>query len=116
MNEAAPTRPADPLLLDSLPDRAGMTLVDAQNLYEFLQGGPQPEGFRIRARPRLSPNAAFAVLYVMQEKYRLIPDTFEQCSTCRQLFDSAETGDYNEPTGKHFCDEHSSSNKACDDR
>lgn len=65
-----------------------MTLKEAQLFYHFLQGGPPPEGFNLRGRPRLSGRAAFSVIYVLQEKHRLIPDTFEQCGKCRELYDS----------------------------
>lgn len=81
-----------------------MTLDEARKFYAFLQGGPVPDGFTIRARPRLGRNAAFSIIYVLQEKHRLIPDTFEQCVSCHELFDSAESGDYNEKSGKHYCD------------
>jgi hypothetical protein len=63
---------------------------EAREFYAFLRGGDPPKGIYVRARPRLSANAAFAVLYVLQERYRLIPDTFEQCEDCKELYDSEE--------------------------
>jgi hypothetical protein len=81
-----------------------MKLEEAREFYAFLQGGPVPKGFTLCGRPRLSRSAAFSVIYVLQEKHHLIPDTFEQCVTCHELFDSAESGDYDEKTGKHYCD------------
>lgn len=83
-----------------------MTLDETRQLYAFLRTGRGPKGFRLRARPRLSWDAAFSVIYVLQEKFRLVPDTFEQCVRCHEIFDSAETGEYDEETGKHYCDAH----------
>jgi hypothetical protein len=80
-----------------------MTLDEAREFYAFLQGGPPPEGFTLRGRPRLSRSAAFSVLYVLQERYHVIPDTFEQCVICHELFDISESGTYDE-SGKHYCD------------
>jgi hypothetical protein len=65
-----------------------MTFDEAREFYAFLRDGPPPNGFQIRAKPRLSANAAFSVLYVLQERYRLIPDTIEQCESCKELYDS----------------------------
>jgi hypothetical protein len=65
-----------------------VTLEEAREFYGFLRGGDAPDGFVIRAKPRLSANAAFSVLYVLQERYRLIPDTIEQCEACKELYDS----------------------------
>lgn len=81
-----------------------MTLVEAREFYAFLQGGPVPKGFTIRARPRLTRNAAFSVIYVLQERYRLIPDNFEACATCDEIFDTHEGGGRNQKSGKFYCD------------
>lgn len=81
-----------------------MTFEQTEEFYDFLRGGPPPDGFRIKVRPRLGPNAAFAVLYVLQEKYRLIPDTFEKCCSCHELFDSDSSGGLVEKTGRRYCD------------
>lgn len=84
-----------------------MTLDETKDLYDFLRGGPPPDGICIsRYSPSLSAKAAFSVIYVLQEKYRLISDSFEQCSRCRELFDSNESGHYDEKSGKHYCDDH----------
>ena len=79
-----------------------MTIEEAREFHTFLRG-TGPKGFRLRERPRLGKQAAFSVLYVLQEKFRLIPDTFEQCDFCLDLFDSAVDGSYDDKTGKHLC-------------
>lgn len=85
-------------------DQRPLTLVDARELYALLRGGPAPDGFRLYGRLRLSARAAFSVIYVLQEKHHLIPDTYEQCVRCRELFDSAEGGYYDDESCKHYCD------------
>lgn len=79
-----------------------MNIAEAREFYAFLRGSG-PKGFRLPQRPRLGKRAAFAVLYVLQEQFRLIPDTFEQCDGCLELFDSAKEGCYEGKTGKHYC-------------
>lgn len=79
-----------------------MTLTEARELYTFLQGRG-PKGFRLPKRPRLGKRASFTVLYVLQEQFRLIPDTIEQCDACLELFDKAEGGCYDEKLVKFFC-------------
>jgi hypothetical protein len=85
-------------------EQSAITIEDARELYGLLRGGPAPEGFTLCGRPKLSARVAFSVIYVLQEKYHLIPDTFEQCVACLDLFDSAESGHYDDQTGKHYCD------------
>lgn len=79
-----------------------MTLDNVKELYRFLRG-TGPKGFILPGRPKLGHNAAFAVIYVLQERFHLIADTIEQCDECQELFDSAETGSYDENTGRHYC-------------
>lgn len=77
-------------------DGAGnlVTLERVNELYGFLRGG-DVEGIRNlgRSRPRLSSRAAFAVIYVLQEHMELIPDIFERCTRCGDLFDTECEGD-----------------------
>lgn len=79
-----------------------MTLDEVRELHTFLCG-TGPTGFRLNKRPRLGKRAAFAVVYVLQERFRLIPDTIEQCDDCLEIFDSADSGTYDETTGHHYC-------------
>lgn len=92
---------------NSLPsEQRVMSLEQTAELYALLRGGPVPKGFHLGSRPKLSASAAFSVIYVLQEKYRLIPDSFEQCSNCKELYDESESGCYDEKTGRHYCDYH----------
>jgi hypothetical protein len=80
-----------------------MTLDEAREFITFLRG-KGPDGFRLPDRPRLGKRAAFTVLYVLQERFRLIPDTYEECAACTELFDTTEEGGYDEKQNKHFCE------------
>lgn len=66
---------------------SGKILAEAKSLFLFLQGKPgsghhKPKGLR------LSATAAWNVIYYLQERWRLIPDSIERCSTCGEIFDS----------------------------
>lgn len=62
-------------------------LEDVELFYEWLQGKSM-HGFEFREQPQLTPNAAFAVIYMLQEGFGFIPDTYEQCPYCNSLYDS----------------------------
>lgn len=61
------------------------------------------DALRAAHEPRLGKRAAFTVIYVLQERFRLIPDNIEQCDVCLELFDEHEGGCYDSKTGKHLC-------------
>lgn len=77
-----------------------VTLEQVETLYAFLQG-ECPEGFYIKNMPKLTPDQAFAVIYYLQEGMYLIPDKYEKCRECDDLYDSA-----NEGCAAGFCDAH----------
>jgi len=68
-----------------------ITLEQVETLYAFLQG-ECPERFCIKAMPNLTPDQAFAVIYYLQEGLGLIPDKYEKCRECDDLYDSANEG------------------------
>lgn len=80
-----------------------MNIEQARQLYLFLQGH-QIAPINCRNIPRLSARAAFSVIYVLQEKFHIIPDTFEKCTRCHELFDTYYGGEYVEKTGRHYCE------------
>lgn len=85
-------------------DGAGkeLTLERTEELYGFLRGA-DVDGITFgRSRPRLSSRAAFAVIYFLQEHMDLIPDRFERCTRCGDLFDSEQEGDITEDRSR--CD------------
>lgn len=52
--------------------------------------------------PKLTDEQAFLVIYVLQEVYGMIPDTYEQCCYCGELYDSDEEGSCYEE--ENYCD------------
>lgn len=51
----------------------------------------------------MTDEQAFLVIYVLQEVYGIIPDTYEQCSHCGKLYDSEDEGKCYEE--ENYCDE-----------
>jgi len=83
------------------------TLEQVKSLYEYLKGESIPDGFHLSksGRPKLTAKKAYQVIYVLQEHLRIIPDTFEQCWNCKEIFDTNESGLYWESKSRHYCDE-----------
>ncbi|MBR1742835.1 MAG: hypothetical protein IJ733_13395 [Lachnospiraceae bacterium] len=85
-----------------------MSIEDAQELYEFLQG-KQPETlkkrFLFKAVPDLAQDQAFAVIYYLQEHLGLIPDIYEKCGCCGRLYDSGEEGMYSLEKEIYLCED-----------
>ncbi|GAG27329.1 unnamed protein product, partial [marine sediment metagenome] len=79
------------------------TLEQTQELYQFLQG-ELPEGFMLKTPPKLSGKMAFTIIYVLQEKFKLIPDHFEHCERCDVVFDMDFGGDHFDDPGINLCD------------
>lgn len=67
-----------------------MNLEEVQKLYEFLQG-KEMKSYTFREQPRLSPEAAFAVIYFLQEEFGVIPDYYEVCENCGNIYDSYDS-------------------------
>lgn len=81
-----------------------MNLEQTIELYEFLKG-ETPEGFTLKTgQPQLSEDVAFTIIYVLQEKFHLIPDHFEQCRRCQEIFDMECEGRHYEDPGINLCD------------
>jgi hypothetical protein len=76
-----------------------------QEFYEFLKGN-SPESIN-EGKPlvKLSPNKAFNIIWYLQEHFALLPDTIEQCSVCKELYDSNSQGHHSDLTNKFYCSE-----------
>jgi hypothetical protein len=44
--------------------------------------------------PKVSTKQAFAVIYFLQKRLHVLPDCIEQCSVCKELFDTDSEGVY----------------------
>lgn len=72
-----------------------MEIEQVEELYEFLQGKHKEIGkLHFERVPKLSSRQAFSVIYFLQEHMHLIPDKYERCCTCKELFDADREGKY----------------------
>lgn len=67
------------------------------SLYQWLQG-KEDDDFLFKNQPNLTADEAFAVIYYLQERFHVIPDTIEKCACCNELYDS-EDADVQEKIG-----------------
>jgi len=66
-----------------------MSLELVKEFFEFLQGKEGvPKNYRLKPKPRLTKNQAFSVIYILQERMGLIPDKYEFCDACHEIFDA----------------------------
>jgi len=68
-----------------------ITLEQTENLYRFLQG-QVPDCLTLETPPALTKGQAFSVIYYLQEILHIIPDKYEKCRECGDLFDSELEG------------------------
>lgn len=64
-----------------------MTTDQIQQFMDMLTGGELPDGMEMPNQPQLSPEAAFSVIWYLQEHLRIIPDRYEMCDVCHEIFD-----------------------------
>lgn len=69
-----------------------ITLEQTVQFYEILRGGDLPDGWKMSDQPSLSAEEAFSVVYLCQELLHIIPDHYEKCDVCQELFDSSHGG------------------------
>lgn len=76
-----------------------------EEFHAFLMGDI-PNGIRLGRgnKPKMSAKKAFTVIWYLQEHLAVFPSTIEMCDNCHNLFDSNESGGYDEKKDKHFCD------------
>ena len=68
--------------------RGEITIEQVRELYAMLTGGELPDGWRMPEQPQLTPRAAFAVIWFLQERLRILPDHYERCKNCDEVFDT----------------------------
>jgi len=70
-----------------------ISLASIQELYDFLCG-KIPEGIRIpkNKTPRLTDEKAFSVIWYLQERMGVLPDNFELCHQCKQIYNTMNGG------------------------
>ena len=68
-----------------------ISLEDVEKFYRFLQGELPPE-LTMKRHPHFSGKMAFRIIYYLQEIFHLIPDRYERCQTCGEIYDSYAEG------------------------
>lgn len=79
------------------------TLEGVKELYSYLQGNSVDKITQLYA-PKLSPDEAFSVIYILQEHFEAISDEFEQCAKCKELYDTSYGGNHYDNVGINLCD------------
>ena len=78
-----------------------LSLDETEELSEFLQG-KKPEGYHLNTMPHLTEEQAWTVIYVLQEKFRLIPDHYEKCDKCGEFFNFHDEGYWLESSSRKY--------------
>lgn len=68
-----------------------ITLEQVDELYKLLQG-EVPENVTMKRPPRLSQRQAFKIIWYLQEQMRIIPDKYERCVKCGDLYNADAEG------------------------
>ena len=63
-----------------------VTLEQTSELHRFLQG-ENPEGFIVKPL-NIDSKTAFTIIWFIQERLRIIPDNYEMCSKCGEIYDA----------------------------
>jgi len=71
-----------------------ITLNQAQELFDFLSNGELPDAVFIKRPPKLGYKKAGNIIWFLQEHMNIIPDRFEICVTCRNVYDADIEGFY----------------------
>ena len=94
-----------------------VTLEQVKELYDMLKGEKLPEGYYMLKLPDLSARDAFAVIWFIQERLRIIPDKYEKCEACDEIYDDEADGCVEMIVAEEYNDEQSFlmvSRKLCD--
>jgi len=85
--------------------RPKLSIKQVEDFYLMLQGKDiDSDGFSLGHKFNLTPNKAFTIIWYLQEILKIIPDRFEKCDVCKELYNSYSSGHYSEKKGKHYCD------------
>lgn len=69
-----------------------LTLEQVEEFLLMLQGEEVPDGMNMPEQPKLSRQAAWNVVWYLQEHLGVIPSQYEMCCVCDGLFDSYREG------------------------
>lgn len=70
-------------------ENSEITLEQVEEFFDFLRG-ELPDGMSLVKKniPKLRDDQAFAIIWYIQERLRIIPDNFELCHDCKQIYDA----------------------------
>ena len=74
-----------------------------EELHAFLQG-TLPEEVRMKRPPKLSAKMSMSIIWFLQEQTEVLPDHYDMCCECKDIYDSYSGGHYDENTGKCYCE------------
>ena len=80
-----------------------VTLDQVEDLVEMLTGGSTGTA-RLAHQPQLTRRQAFSVVYYLQEILCIIPDHYEMCGECDEMFDSECDGGTRQGDNVQICD------------
>ena len=82
-----------------------ITLEQIEDLKAFLMGNPHGGLLMSRGhQPRLRQNAANGVIWYLQEVLRVLPDRYEMCDACGELYDQHASGHLGRKEIGTYCD------------
>ncbi len=84
-----------------------VTLEQVEELYDMLKGEKLPEEYYMLKLPKLSADVAFSVIWFIQERLQIIPDKYEKCEACDEIYDSEEAYHGNTIVAEEYNDEQS---------
>lgn len=64
------------------------TLELVQEFHSWLQGKSCPTDIEFVHSLNLTPEEAFSVIYYLQEELGILPDNYEMCRECKDIYDS----------------------------
>ena len=78
---------------------------EIRKFYRFLTGEEIPEGIKLAKgyKPKMSEKKAFSIIWYLQERMHILPDTIERCDVCGELYDTECEGLHWESKGKSYC-------------
>ena len=62
-------------------------LDEVNKLFFYLTDEEIPEGVFVKARPKLSVNKAWWLIWFLQEVMNCLPSNIEKCDRCNRLYD-----------------------------
>jgi len=69
-----------------------ITLEQVQQFMSLLTGDWLPDHWTFDNVPKITRREAFVVIYFLQEYLPVLPNHYEQCSVCEEMYDSEYDG------------------------